>query len=129
MAWVTSVAILRKLFDGVAGADDAAFQNAAQHSAASPEFFSESRTNPLHLVAGRAYHAHLDSGLADSKLLADGEAIYVEARGRDVFEKNAGLKVHRFQSFTVHQQDLSPFAWPCVRTALQADPDYQARFP
>jgi hypothetical protein len=53
-------------------------------------------------------------------LLPDGKAIYVEAIGGDVLEKNPRLKAHRFQCFSIHQKELALSSRLSVGAPLQA---------
>jgi len=58
-----------KLFDQVAEADDAAFEDSAKHTAAAPEFFAQARPDPLHLIARRAHHRDFQHRFAHTKAL------------------------------------------------------------
>src|SRR5690349_10975352 len=97
---------LLKLLDGVAGADIAAFQDAAEHAATAPEFLAQPGADALHLIAGRAHHGDFEDHFAHAEALPNREAIHVEAGRREVFAENAGRQLHSIESFAVHQQHL-----------------------
>ena len=107
-----------KLLDGIAGAEDAAFEDTAQHAAAAPEFLPQSRPDALHLIARRAHQGDFQERLTHSKALPNLEAVHLQAVGRDVLSQNAGLQFHGVERFAVHKQDLPIAPRPSMRAPL-----------
>src|SRR6266852_4108379 len=74
----------------------------------------------LHLVAGSAYCAHFQARFADTKPLAQREAVNVEALRGDVFSDTSRSQIHPLQGLVIHQQHLALAAGPGVSASLEA---------
>src|SRR4029077_10802856 len=79
----------------------------------------EAGTNGLHLIARGADRADFEMCLADAKLLANREAIHVQAIGGDVLAEIPRPQVHGFQSLAIHEQDLALAARPPMGAAFK----------
>jgi len=55
-----------------------------KHAAPPPQLFAKSGPNGLHLIAGVAYRTHFETGFADGELLANLQAVHVQAIGCNV---------------------------------------------
>src|SRR5437773_667950 len=83
------------------GAEDATFQDAAQHPAPPPEFLPQPRPDSLHLIAGRAYHGDFQARFAKTELLPNVQAVHIQSIGCDVFSQQAGPQLYGFESFAI----------------------------
>jgi|SRR5271168_3078735 len=111
---------LAQLFDGVADPDSTALDDPAEHSSAAAHFLAQAWTQTLDLDAGGTNFAYFEAGLADLELLADSQAVDVEALRGDVFPDHSRAQVHDFEGFVVYQEHLAVAAGSTVPAAFDA---------
>jgi hypothetical protein len=106
--------------DGVAGADAARLEDAAEHAAAAAELLLEAGADVVHEFAGLAGQSDFQDGVAYAQVLAARHGAKVEPLGGDVFFDDAGGKAEVGEGFDVHEQNLARASGMPVGAAFEA---------